>query len=111
MDLWIGPGSHNPASLALHHPADADHDLIAVKDTPLPVLLIPASAIGLVMVLSAVLMLEISLLDQFPGSTSFTLQHYRAVFANRYLVKAGLRSLSLATVVTLACIPLGYPVS
>ena len=83
----------------------------SVKDNALPVLLIPASVIGLVMVLSAVLMLVISLLDQFPGSTSFTLQHYRDFFSNRYLVQAGLRSLSLATVVTLACVLLGYPVA
>ena len=46
------------------------------KDTPLPVLLIPASAIGLAMVLSAVLMLGISVFDRFPEVTHLTLAHY-----------------------------------
>lgn len=81
------------------------------RDTPLPILLIPASAIGCLMVMSALLMLGISLLDSFPGWTSITLQHYRDFFENRYLLQAGLRTVSLATVVTLVCLILGYPVA
>ena len=37
------------------------------RDTPLSILLIPASIIGCLMVMSAVLMLGISFLDVFPG--------------------------------------------
>ncbi|WP_063627796.1 ABC transporter permease [Bradyrhizobium sp. WSM3983] len=83
----------------------------ATKDTPLSVLLIPASVIGCLMVLSAVLMLGISVLDSFPGWTGLTLEHYRDFFENRFLLQAGLRTISLATVVTLICLLLGYPVA
>jgi putative spermidine/putrescine transport system permease protein len=81
------------------------------KDTPLAVLLIPASAIGLAMVLSAVLMLGISVFDRFPDATHLTLGHYKEFFENRYLVQAGVRTLSLATIVTAVCVILGYPVA
>jgi putative spermidine/putrescine transport system permease protein len=81
------------------------------KDTPLSVLLIPASVIGCLMVLSALLMFGISFLDNFPGWATLTLEHYRDFFQNRYLLQAGLRTLSLATVVTLVCLLLGYPVA
>jgi len=81
------------------------------KDAPLPVLLIPASAIGCLTVMSALLMLGISFLDNFPGWTALTLDHYVDFFRNRYLLQAGLRTLSLATVVTSVCLLLGYPVA
>ena len=81
------------------------------RAAPLPILLLPASVIGCLMVMSAVLMLGISVLDSFPAWTSLTLDHYREFFQNRYLLQAGLRTLSLATVVTLVCLILGYPVA
>jgi putative spermidine/putrescine transport system permease protein len=83
----------------------------ATKDTPLSILLIPASVIGCLMVLSAVLMLGISVLDSFPGWTALTFEHYREFFQNRFLLQAGLRTISLATVVTLICLLFGYPVA
>jgi putative spermidine/putrescine transport system permease protein len=81
------------------------------KDTQLPILLTPASVIGCLMVMSALLMLSISFLDSFPGWTSLTLEHYLDFFQNRYLLQAGLRTLSLAAVVTSVCLVLGYPVA
>ena len=81
------------------------------RDTPLSILLIPASVIGCLMIMSAFLMLGISVLDVFPGWTYLTLDHYRDFFENRYLLQAGLRTLSLATVVTVVCLVLGYPVA
>lgn len=83
----------------------------AGKDTQLAILLTPAAVIGLLMVLSAVLMLGISLLDRFPGGTSLTTEHYREFFGNRFLIQSGIRTLSLATVVTVVCVVLGYPVA
>jgi putative spermidine/putrescine transport system permease protein len=56
-------------------------------------------------------MLGISLLDRFPGGTSLTTEHYREFFGNRFLIQSGIRTLSLATVVTVACVILGYPVA
>ncbi|MDF0520128.1 ABC transporter permease [Bradyrhizobium yuanmingense] len=83
----------------------------AIKDTPLSILLIPASVIGCLMVLSAALMLGISVLDSFPGWTTLTFEHYREFFDNRFLLQAGLRTISLAAVVTLVCLLFGYPVA
>ncbi len=56
-------------------------------------------------------MFGMSFFDKFPNTTGYTFNHYLAFVQDRYFVNIGLRTLSLALIVTILTAVIGYPVA
>lgn len=74
-------------------------------------LLAPAGLVSLAMICATLIMLAISIQDQFPGATQMTLSHYAAFFDDRYILNATARTFYLSFAVTVICLLAGYPVA
>lgn len=56
-------------------------------------------------------MFGMSFFDKYPNTTGYTVSHYLAFVQDAYFVKIGMRTLSLALIVTLLTAVIGYPVA